>query len=140
MMYRMASVIIGSYETKLELSPTDRDGGGVPTTILAGLNGPGLSASIPAYDDRYGQLAVFFDELATSWRGWEGARAFSSLEGEFEITARHDGHVRPAVHLRRVDGPGLWSVQAEVKVDPGEDIARAARDIRAMIERPSLSA
>jgi hypothetical protein len=133
----VASVIIGSYETKLQLSRTDRDRNGTPTTIVAGLDGPGLSASIAAYDSRYGELAIFFEELADSWRGWEGKRTFSSLEGEFDIAARHDGHVRLAVRLRRVDDPGLWTVHAEVTVDPGEDIATAARDVRALIEEPS---
>ena len=134
---RVSSVIIGSYETKLRLSGTERGGDGIPTVISAAIDGPGLTATVAAYDDRYGQLAVFFEALADSWRGWEGERIFSSLEGELEIKARHDGHVRLAIRLRRVDGPGLWTVHADVTVDPGEDIAAAARDVRTLIDEPS---
>jgi hypothetical protein len=129
-------VITGSHETKLQLSCTDRDRDGIPTIILAGLDGPGLSAAVAAYDNQYGELAVFFEALADSWRGWEGQRTFSSLEGEFEIKARHDGHVRLAFRLRRVNGPGLWTLHADVAVDPSEDIAAAARDVRALIDEP----
>jgi hypothetical protein len=137
MMCSVPRVIIGSYETKLQLSCTERDRQGIPTIIVAGLDGPGLSASVAAYDDRYGELAVFFEALADSWWGWEGERSFCSLEGEFEITARHDGHVRLAIRLRRVDGPGLWTLHADVTVDPGEDMAAAARDVRTLIDAPS---
>jgi uncharacterized protein DUF6228 len=137
MMCRVSSVVIGSYETKLHLSCTDRGRDGIATIIVAGLDGPGLSASVAACDDRYGQFAVFFEALADSWRGWEGERTFNSLEGEFEVAARHDGHVRLAIRLRRVDGPSLWTVHAEVTVDPGEDIAAAARDVRTLIFEPS---
>jgi hypothetical protein len=103
---------------------------------LAGIDGPGLSAAIAAYDNRYGEFPVFFEALADAWRGWEGERTFSWLEGEFEIKARHDGHVGLAIRLRRVDGPGLWTLHADVTVDPGEDIAAAARDVRALIDEP----
>jgi len=133
------TAIVGSYETKLELSCTDRDSDGTPTAILAALRGPGLSVSVNAYDDRFGDLAQFFQALADSWRGWPGERTFSSLEGEFELTARHDGHVRLGVRLGRMDGQGPWTVNAEVMVDPGEDIASAARDVRALME-PSPTA
>jgi hypothetical protein len=137
MICRVSRVVIGSYETRLQLSCAERDRHGIPTIIVAGIDGPGLSASVAAYDDRYGELAVFFEALANSWRGWEGERSFSSLEGQFEITARHDGHVRLAIRLRRVDGPGLWTLYSDVTVDPGEDMAAAARDVRTMIDAPS---
>jgi hypothetical protein len=106
-------VVIGSYETKLHLSCTDRGRDGIPTIIVAGLDGPGLSASVAAYDNRYGQFAVFLEALADSWRGWEGERTFNSLEGEFEITARHDGHVRLAIRLcqRRLNFDPLATVE-----------------------------
>jgi hypothetical protein len=124
------------YETKLELTCHDRHPDGTPRYLLARLDGPGLSASVSAYDDRYGALAVFFDDLAGSWRGWSGERAFGSLEGDLDIRARHDGHIKLSIRLRPVDGPGDWSVHATVTVDPGEDISSAAADVRALIEAP----
>ena len=130
----MQTVIVGSYETTLELSCVDRGSDGTPTTIVAAVRAPGLSVSATAYDDRFGDLAQFFEGLADSWRGWQGERIFSSLEGEFILTARHDGHVRLGVRLQRVDGPGTWTVSTEVTVDPGEDVASAARDVRTLME------
>ena len=91
---------------------------------------------MPAYDDNYGALADFFDGLAASWRGRDGERAFGSLEGDLDLVATHDGHVRLTVRLRVVDGPGDWDVRATVTVDPGEDISSAAADVRAMVEGP----
>ena len=131
----MATVTIGSYDTKLGLTCVERDDSGTPLTLVATLDGPGLSASVSAYDDRYEALTAFFQGLADSWRGWEGDRCFSSLEGELDITARHDGHIRLSIRLGRVDDPGHWTVQAEVTVDPGEDIASAARDVGSLISQ-----
>jgi hypothetical protein len=103
---------LGSRETKLGLTCHDRHPDGSPRTILATLEGPSLSASVPAYDDNYGALADFFDGLAASWRGRDGERAFGSLEGDLDLVATHDGHVRLTVRLRVVDGPGDWDVRA----------------------------
>jgi hypothetical protein len=130
----VTSAIIGSRETKLGLTCHDRHPDGSPQTIMATLDGPGLSASVTAYDDNYGALADFFDDLAGSWRGWDGERGFGSLEGDLDLLAVHDGHIRLTVRLRVVDGPGDWNVRATVTIDPGEDISSAAADVRAMVE------
>lgn len=134
MMRIVTSAIIGSCEMKLELTCHDRHPDRTARTILAGLEGPALSASVSAYDDNYSALADFFDDLAGSWRGWEGERYFGSLEGDLDLRATHDGHVRLAVRLRAVDAPGNWNVYATVTIDPGEDISSAARDVRALVE------
>ena len=138
MIRRMVSAIVGSYETKLELTCHDRHPDGTPSNLLVILDGPGLSASVSAYDLNYSPLAAFFEDLADSWRGWRGERAFGSLEGDLDIRATHDGHIRLAVSLRPVDGPGDWTVRATVTVDPGEDIATAASDVRALVEVPAV--
>jgi hypothetical protein len=70
--------------------------------------------------------------LADSWRGWDGERHFSSLEGELTIDAVHDGHLRLAICLREVDGP-IWKAEISVTLDPGEDLTNAARDVRAVV-------
>jgi hypothetical protein len=43
------------------------------------------------YELHIGWLADFLSELAGSWRGWEGERKWTSLEGDIELTATHDG-------------------------------------------------
>ena len=46
-------------------------------------------------------LGDFFRDLALNWKGWEGERHWSTLEGEFAIcaTSDHLGHIRLAFTL-----------------------------------------
>jgi len=46
-------------------------------------------------------LGDFFRELALNWKGWEGERHWSTLEGEFSLcaTSDHLGHIRLAFAL-----------------------------------------
>ncbi|WP_434026587.1 DUF6228 family protein [[Pseudomonas] boreopolis] len=46
-------------------------------------------------------LGDFFRDLALSWKGWDGERHWSTLEGEFSLcaTSDHLGHIRLAFVL-----------------------------------------
>lgn len=98
----MNELTIG-YQGSLRLS---RDGGAPsshePTesldiTITLGA----LRASKNVYDvDRWCGLVTFFEEIESHWTGWSGEKDFTSLEGDFRLSARHDGHVRIGVELR----------------------------------------
>jgi hypothetical protein len=129
-------VRVGSYEAKLELLCTERLIGGAAEMIRARIVAPGLDASRDAYEyGGYGALAEFFDAMADSWRGWSGERSFASLEGDLDMTAAHDGrHVEISVRLRQFE-PGDWSVSAKITIDPGEDLAAAARSVRELVGR-----
>ncbi len=115
----------------------ERTPDGVARTLTARVEGPGLSAERQVYEPEecggYGALAAFFDEMAEAWRGWEGPREWYSLEGELTITAVHDGHVRMATHLTTGFGEHEWTLKADVVIDPGEDLANAADEVRALI-------
>ncbi len=128
-------VSIGSDETKLDLQCVDRRLDGAAELLRARLVAPGLDVERDVYEfDGYAALAAFFDEIASSWRGWVGEREFSSLEGELEITAIHDGHVRMSVRLNQSSRPGEWTVDAKLTIDPGEDLKAAADSVRALVD------
>lgn len=130
----MDRVSIGSHETKLELLCVDRRLDGAAELLRARLVAFGFDVERDVYEfDGYAALAAFFDEMASSWRGWVGEREFSSLEGELEITATHDGHVRMSVRLSQSSGPGEWTVDAKLTIDAGEDLRAAADSVRALV-------
>ena len=61
-------------------------------------------------------------------------REWESLEGELRIEARHQyGHVQLRVTVR-ADWPGWgnqgWTATADLRIDPGEQLAQISRDVR----------
>ena len=74
--------------------------------------------------DGFGQLARFFEDLATSWRGWSGERAYESIEHDLRIVATHDGHVRLRVRLWQSTDPDGWKLETALRLDAGEQLTR----------------
>ena len=96
----------------------------------------GLNASkdVPGgYVDGAWGLVRFFEELAEAWRGWQGERIFESVEHDLRIVATHDGHVRLDVLLRQTTHLYGWRVEMSLRLDVGEQLARAARDLAAVV-------
>ena len=99
---------------------------------IAELRCGSLRALLRFYDLGIRGLAAFFEALAADWRGWSGEREWSSLEGDVELSAVHDGRgtitlttclrTETAAHHR-------WSGCAELLLDAGalDRIAREAR-------------
>jgi len=85
------------------------------------------------YSSGFESLAAFFEELAGSWRGWQGERTYESIEHDLRITATHDGHVRLKIRPCRSTGPDGWTVEATLRLDAGEQLSQAARDIAALV-------
>ena len=116
-----------------------RDGGRLEVSRLgrdrwqATLSLPGLSARAEvdafAYDAEH-TLGVLFRRLADDWRGWAGERTWSSLEGDFDIAATHDGlgHVALRVGLRSGPYAEDWLATGTIWLDAGqlEAVARHA--------------
>jgi hypothetical protein len=99
----------------------------------------GPSASRPVYHgypSGFRDLILFFEEMERDWRGWAGVRLWESLEEDLRIEGRHEhGHVQLRVTLRHwvADwGRSGWSATADMTVDPGEQLSRIARDVRAL--------
>lgn len=100
------------------------------------LTGNGLRASSSVRDEQDGNsLPTFLDNLAASWRGWEGERVWESIEHDLHITARHDGagHVTLRFGLRENFGARAWGASVYVRVDAGEDMKALAQSVRAQV-------
>jgi Family of unknown function (DUF6228) len=99
----------------------------------------GLEARTAVYELEEGEigrgLATFFGSLARDWRGWEGERVWSSLEGEFGLRALHDG--LGTVELIATLGQpeptveGTWSATVSLFLDAGglDSLARRAASV-----------
>jgi len=126
-------VVIGRSHDGLSVLDVRHDRGGDADQVLVRLTKEGLSAEcwIYAHEGRgFDGLTAFFQSLADDWRVWSGQREWTSLEGDLDLAAVHDGHVRLAVSLRRsID----WSVTANVSIDPGEALAAASRDLTELL-------
>ena len=109
----------------LHLRQDDRD------YFVAELRGLSLAAQARVGTYMSAGLADMFAEMATHWRGWDGTRTWSSLEGELRLSAEADrtGHVALTVELRE-GAPSVWAVTLLLIVEAGqlERLARAARD------------
>jgi len=100
------------------------------------VKGPDVSGSRQVYTgwaEGFAGLADYFQGLTDSWRGWDGERVFESIEADLRIAARHDGHVRLSVVLWESAEPRGWRVEAELRLDAGEQLADAARDLSALL-------
>jgi uncharacterized protein DUF6228 len=108
--------------TEMMLEYQDRD------SYLVTLKGPDLEARGKVWNGVGTGLGDFVAELARSWRGWDGLRKWSSMEGELELEAVMDrtGHVHLTVALQyRL--PVLWRVQLQLVVEAGQ-LDRLAAD------------
>ena len=118
---------IGGPSAALILDTTDR-----PGYMGARLQSEGLRAEHTIYrhyDSGFRDLADFFDSLERDWRGWAGVRTWTSLEGDLEIRANHDGHVQLAVRLQPAPDR-LWTATAYLTIDPGEELTIIAKQSR----------
>ena len=113
--------------------PVDPDGDGYTHTVDVELSDDGITARGPAaFSGRTPEnLRDFLVALEKDWRGWRGARSWTSMEGEMTVEARHDGrgHVSLAITLRRADlnhTPDAWSARVVVTVEAGEELRRVA--------------
>lgn len=129
----MTVVILGSSSEYLRLSSDDALAG-PPQTLVAELRVDTLSATHAVgnhYATGFADLAAFFAAMATDWRGWEGVRAWRSLEDELSIEAQHDGHIRLKIELRDAY-PWAWAATAHLALDPGEQLSIVAADLEAL--------
>lgn len=87
------------------------------------------------YGDGSELLVRFFEDLATSWRGWDGERVYESIEHDLRIAATHDGHVRLAIELswQHVDPGHGWRAEIAIRLDAGEELTRAAQDLSTVV-------
>lgn len=110
--------------------------GKVVDYLTVRIEGPDMSASRQVYAgwaEGFAGLADYFQDLTDSWRGWDGERVFESIEADLRIAASHDGHVRLSVTLWESTEPRGWRVEAELRLDAGQQLTQAARDLSALL-------
>ncbi|CAL9337091.1 hypothetical protein SUDANB108_00188 [Streptomyces sp. enrichment culture] len=84
-------------------------------------------------------LHVFLAGLAEEFRGWDGSRAWRSLEDDLTLVAEHAGsHVRLTWGLHdRLPDPA-WRFEMTTIHAPGEDMRSLANDMRTFLESDPL--
>jgi Family of unknown function (DUF6228) len=99
---------------------------------IAELSCGALRAALRFYDLGIHELGAFFERLATDWRGWSGERSWSSLEGDVQLSATHNGRgTISVIACLRTEAVAYhrWSARAELLLDAGalDRVSRAAR-------------
>lgn len=79
-------------------------------------------------------LASFVDDVANAWRGFDGAKEFSSLEGQLELSCPHDGlgTIGCRVTLRQ-PWPPVWRLETVLDFGAGAHVERLARQVHAFV-------
>jgi hypothetical protein len=122
----------GALNFRAEGTPHSPDGTIDNLTVTAELQG--LRASKNVYDfDGWSGLLSFFEELALNWRGWDGNKNFDALEGDFRLSAKHDGHVRLFFELEESERATPWEAKGELTLDPGEELTEAVEALRNLL-------
>ena len=102
-------------QSSLPLEAYDRD------YFVAELSGLNLHARARVGPYRSGGLADLFAEMAAQWRGWEGSKSWSSLEGGLHLTAEADrtGHVTLTSRLSE-GRASVWTVVLALVLEAGQ--------------------
>jgi Family of unknown function (DUF6228) len=99
------------------------DAGGSVDSFKVQLRAQNLDASTYVENPGYGQPpSKLLSELAESWAGWKGIKAWDAMEGELRIEATADalGHVTLKFMLPGNSGRSDWSVAANVVCEAGQ--------------------
>jgi hypothetical protein len=99
-------------------------------SYLVTAEAPGFSASVEVDNAPYGSSpSEFFAEVASAWAGWQGAKRWQALEGEYELSATTDstGHITIVARLNAAIYPPTWEGMVAVMVEAGAVEALAAR-------------
>ena len=104
-----------------------------PWSFDATLTIPLATASSAVWEYGRGGLAPFFRDLSVMWRGWDGVKKYSSLEGELKLECHHDGRglVICAVSLGSENSPP-WRLAAEISFGAGAHLERMAGELEAV--------
>jgi hypothetical protein len=95
------------------------------------ISGPNFNGMAKVYFYEPHDLPSFFADLALHWRGWQGKKEWSSLEGELKFNASSDstGHINLSTQLRNKPYVFGWTLSTVLLLEAGmlEQIARDAK-------------
>jgi hypothetical protein len=88
------------------------------------------SISVYSYEPRGTDVVGFFRDLASHWDGWTGKKEWSSLEGEFQLSASMDstGHVNLDIEMRSGHDDYAWSIKTTLLIEAGH-LSQISSDI-----------
>ncbi|TBW46842.1 hypothetical protein EZI54_23095 [Marinobacter halodurans] len=115
-------------------SPEVNDDGWLEYYSLT-LSGPQMRATVRVSNPPYGESPVdFFESIAASWQGWNGAKEWASLEGEYQMSAKTDstGHITLSIRMWSGNWEPYWSSEVAVVIEAGQ-LENLARKIRGFI-------
>ncbi len=135
----MESVEIKSADGASTIAFVDREPFDTSKTIdyfTVRLTDTHLSAAARVYAYMCSGLPELFAHVAHNWRDFTGPRAWSSLEGEFDLEITHDGigHFTIAAQLRSGHYERDWLVKSSVTAETSQ-LDRIASDIADFIGR-----
>lgn len=81
------------------------------------------------------ELVALFEQLARDWKGWEGKREWSSIEGELTLAFSSDntGHIHVDVVVRNSEIDRDWSlVLKPLLLIPAGELDQIAKRARAV--------
>jgi Family of unknown function (DUF6228) len=87
-----------------------------------------FSASTTVENPGFGHPpSQLFDELASHWKGWSGAKDWHAAEGELQIRATSDstGHITLSFVIPMSGSFRPWSAEVRLLVEAGETEALA---------------
>ena len=126
------STVIKSAHDGTTLEFSDRTG----DHYRVSLTGPNFhgDCSVYAYEPA-ADLSAFFRDMATNWRGWQGKKEWSSLEGELKLAGIIDstGHISLSVRLRSGPYPFDWTISAVLLLEAGS-LEKIAGQVERFIE------
>src|SRR5690606_8073975 len=114
----MESVTIRSVRDGTELI-LNTEGFPASEKLDGSLVGPSCSARLATSTYCNGSPALLFRKMAANWRGWEGELSWSTLEGEFKMTATADrlGHIELLAEIKSDAYPRDWELKARLNLE-----------------------
>lgn len=122
----MDNVVIKSANTAATLTFCERDGDYF--TVVYDSPTVKLRRKIWGYTD-CDFLVDLFQFIAKEWKGWDGAKEWSSIEGEFGVSATSDtlGHVMLCFSFKEFESMELWEAKVNLGLDSGQTEAIAKK-------------
>lgn len=132
----MERVVITDGSRTATLSAAHRFGGSdlyVGESFTISIEDDGLQAerTVFVFSHDWIAFAAFFEDLADSWRGWDGTRTWESIEHDLTIEARSDPGRHCSLSFIVRNGPiPTWTARIDgISVDAGEDLTSLARAV-----------
>jgi hypothetical protein len=101
--------------------------------FVATLEDADLEASSRVYAYRADALLTLFRDLAANWRGWEGEKLGSTIEGDLLLTCTSDSLGHTFVKVRLISQMHNWNVEITLRLDVAQ-LDKIAKRLKAFLK------